>query len=433
MKKIDLIIKNGYVLDSSELEMQPRDVIIKDDKIIYIGNSHEYISDLIIDATDKIVMPGFINTHTHIPMSYFKGIADDLPLKEWLENYIWPMESKFLSPNFVYDSALFGCAELIKNGVTTFNDMYFYGDKTAEAAKKIGIRAVIGEAIIDFPVANHKGADDILQFTKELHQKYKNDNLIDIAVAPHAIYTCNKKNLIKAKELALELDTNLHIHVSETNFEVKESINNFGMSPVTYLNKLGIFEANVIAAHSLWLDKYEIDIYAKNDVSISINASSNYKLASGIISYKEHHKKGINLTIGTDGVSSNNNLSMFSEMNIISKVQKALINDAAFLPAKEMIKIATINGAKALRKSEEIGSLEIGKKADIITVNINNIEAQPIYNLYSQLVYSITSEQIKDVIIDGKVVMNNRKLVNVEEEELIYTAKKYQRKIADNR
>ncbi|MCK4957384.1 MAG: amidohydrolase, partial [Candidatus Cloacimonetes bacterium] len=408
MKKIDLLIKNGFVLDFSTKgsEFLPQDVVIDNGKIVHIGTSDDFLAEKIIRSTDKIVMPGFVNTHTHIPMSYFKGLADDLPLKEWLEKHIWPVETKFISPEFVYDAALFGCAELIKNGITTFNDMYFHEEKTAEAAKKIGIRAVIGEGITEFPVANHSGADDTLKYIRDLHQQYKNDNLIDIAVAPHAIYTCNKESLIKAKNLALELDINVHLHLSETEFEVKESLKKFGKRPVNYLDDFDFFQANVIAAHSLWLDKSEQEIFAKNNVSAAINASSNFKLASGINSFEPYLASGINLSIGTDSVSSNNNLSILSEINIISKVQKALAQNPAFLPAKQMIQMATINGAKALNKVNEIGSIEIGKKADIITVDINNFEAQPIYNIYSQLVYSLTSEQIKDVIIDGNIVMN---------------------------
>ena len=425
MEKVDLIIKNGYVLDFAQKgdEFIKQDLIVHNGKIIFIGKAKEYTADQEIDATEKIVMPGFINTHTHTAMSYFRGVADDLQLMDWLQNHIWPLEGHFLSPEYVYDAFLFGCADLIKNGITTFNDMYFHNHQAAEAAKKIGIRAILGEVMLENPAGNYDSVDRSLRITRELQTEYKDDNLIDIAVAPHAIYTCSKKSLIRARDLAAELDLSVHLHLSETKFEVQESLRKFGKRPVEYLDEFDFFQANTIAAHSLWLDDNEQKIFAKHHVSASINANSNYKLASGIRSFEGYRKNGVNLSFGTDSVASNNNLSMLSEINIFSKVQKVLSGNPQFLPAKELIKMATVNGAKALGKSASIGSLEVGKKADIITVDLNNIQSQPVYNIFSQLAYNLESEQIKDVIIDGKTIMINRKLVNIDENELLEKAK----------
>ena len=429
---IDLLINNGLVLDFDK-NSEINSIAINDGKILEIGKDlvHRYEAKQIIDATNKIVMPGFVNTHSHVAMSYFKGMADDLPLQEWLTKHIWPTEAKFLSAEFVEDAALHGCAEMIKNGITTFSDMYFFGDQTAKSAEKIGIRAVLGEGVLDFPVANYKNADEIFAYIKKMHSKYKTSDLIDFAVAPHAIYTCGKENLIKAKELALKLRILLHIHLSETKKEVADCVNITGMRPVEYLNSVGFFEGDVVVAHAIWLDENEQRILANNNCSIAINTSSNLKLASGLNSFKSYVEYGVNLSIGTDGVASNNNLSMLQEISLTAKLQKALNDDPTVLPAKEMIKIATIGGAKALNKTDQIGSIEVSKKADLILIDINNIEAQPMYDPYSHLVYSLSSEQIKDVIINGKIVVRNRKLINIDENELIEKAKYYKDTIRD--
>ncbi|MDP8267305.1 MAG: amidohydrolase [Candidatus Tenebribacter davisii] len=427
---IDLLIKNGLALEYDK-EPTINSIAILNGKILDIGKDLEqkYKASQIIDAADKIVMPGFVNTHSHVAMSYFKGLADDLPLQEWLSKHIWPVEAKFLSAEFVEDAALYGCAEMIKNGITTFSDMYFFGDQTAKSAEKVGIRAVLGEGVLDYPVANYQNADEIFAYIKKMHHKYLKSELIDFAVAPHAIYTCGKENLIKAKNLAQELGILLHIHLSETKKEVADCINKTGMRPVEYLDSLGFFEGNVVVAHAIWLNENEQNILAKNNTSVSINTSSNLKLASGFNSFRSYIEHGINLSLGTDGVASNNNLSMLQEISLTAKLQKALNDDPTFLPDKDMIKIATIGGAKALHKSNQIGSFEIGKKADIILIDVNNIETQPMYDPYSQLVYSLSSEQIKDVIINGKIVMKNRQLINIDAKELIEKAKYYQKKI----
>ncbi|MFO7897064.1 MAG: amidohydrolase family protein [Candidatus Cloacimonadales bacterium] len=431
MPKIDLIIKNGYILDfnKSGSEFEPEDLVIDQGKIIFIGTQHDYTANEIIDATEKIVMPGFINTHTHVAMSYFKGMADDLPLMQWLNQHIWPAEKKFLAAEFVYDAALFGCAELIKNGVTTFNDMYFFQDRLAAAAEKLGIRASLGEAILETPNEGKLAAERTLQRTEQLVQQYRSHPLIEITVAPHAIYTCSTETLQKARDLAGKLGALQHIHLSETKFEVEESLKKYGKRPAKYLADLGFFDNPTLAAHSHWLDEEEQKIYAENGVAASINASSNYKLTSGINAFDAYHKNRVNLSFGTDSVASNNKLSMFAELNLFGKVQKALTQNPQFLPARQLLKMATLNGAEALGKGQELGSLEIGKKADLITVNLNCLQAQPIYNLFSQLAYSLDSEQIIDEVIDGKTVMHNRKLVNIDEAELLEKAKFWRRKI----
>lgn len=429
--QIDLLIKDGLVIEFKN-EVEQKDIAISDGNILDIGNnlSQKYNALQTINAANKLVMPGFVNTHTHAAMSYFKGLADDLPLEEWLSEHMWPVEAKFLSPEFVKDASIHGCAEMIKNGITTFNDMYFFGDQTAEAAEKVGIRAVLGEGVLDSPAANYNNADDIFSYIKLMHEKYKTSELIDFAVAPHAIYTCGKENLIKAKDLAQELGILLHMHISETKKEVEDCIQKNGMRPVEFLNAIGFLEDNVVLAHAIWLNENEQKILADTNTSIAINTSSNLKLVSGFDSFKSYLDNGVNLSIGTDGVASNNNLSMLQEISITAKLQKALNNDPTILPAKKMVEIATLDGAAALNKKDQLGSIEIGKKADIIIIDINNIESQPIYDVFSHLVYSITSDKIQDVIVNGKIVMRDRVLTNVDEAELIEKAKCYQHKIS---
>ncbi len=433
MQKIELLIKNGLLL-TYDKEPFIGYIAIDKGRIIEFGNfRNKYDAQEILDATNKIVMPGFVNTHTHVAMSYFKGMADDLPLMEWLSKHIWPVENNFLSADFVRDSSLHGCAEMIKNGITTFSDMYFFGDQTAESAQEIGIRAVLGEGVLDYPVANYKNADEIFAYITKMNSKYKDNALIDFAIAPHAIYTCGKENLIKAKELAQKLDLLLHVHLSETKQEVADCLKRHNLRPAEYLDSLGFFEQRVVAAHAIWLDEREQNILAENNASIAINTSSNLKLASGFDSFASYLEKGINLSIGTDGVASNNNLSILEEISLTSKLQKALNDDPTILPARQMVEIATSGGAKALGKEKNIGSIEVGKNADLICVDINNIQSQPLYNPFAQLVYTLTSENITDSIVNGKIVMKDRELVNVDEAELIDKAKYYKQKIIDFR
>ena len=433
MKKIDLLIVNGNILgfeDSINSIAIHNGIMIEIDSYENICCKYE-VKDT-FDADGKLIIPGFINTHSHISMSYLKGFADDLPLMEWLQNHIWPIEKKFMNKEYIYYAALHGVGEMIKNGITTFNDMYFFGDQAAQAAEKVGLRGVIGEGILDFAVADYINADEIFTYIARMYDKYKTSELIDFAVAPHAIYSCGKENLIKAKNLAAKLDILLHIHLSESEFEVQECKKKTGLNPVEYLDSLGFFEGNVIVAHGIYVADKEMEILASKNVSVSINTKSNLKLASGFAPVKEYLKHGVNLCLGTDGVASNNNLSMFEEMRTTAGLHKTLNNDPTLLPAKKMVQLATINGAKALNKENTIGSLELGKKADLVFIETKDISVQPIYNPHSHLVYSITSEQIRDVTVNGKFVLKNRLLTNIDEKEVIEKAVFYKNKIIQN-
>ena len=444
-KRIDLIIDRASIITMNS-DMRTIDkgwLAIDKGKIIEIGDygtnqrdsapktepSDNYDPLLKINAAGKIVMPGFINTHTHVPMSYFKGLADDLPLHIWLNEYIWPKEKEMVNPEFVYHSSLHGIAELIRNGVTLFNDMYFEGELIAKAAKKAGIRAVLGEGTMDFPVANHQNALDALNYSLNLHQQLQNEELIDAAISPHAIYTCGKETLEKARDIARSNGMLLHTHLAETKQEYDEALEKYKKTPTEYLDSLGFWGDDVVAAHCVWLSDRDIEILAERGVSIAINTESNLKLASGFLPLKKCLARRVNMTTGTDGVASNNNLSIIEELGITAKVHKALNNDPTFLPAREILRFPTINAAKALKKMDQLGSLEAGKSADLIIIDTANVESQPLYDLYSQIVYNLSSANITDVLVNGQFLMLNRELTTLDEEEILDRAMYYREKM----
>lgn len=435
-KRIDLLIKNATIVTMDEkMRVLKGWIAIDNGVIIDIGemtteqSEIHYIPIEELNGEKKIVAPGFINTHTHVPMSYFKGLADDLPLHVWLNDHIWPTEKKMVNAEFVYHSSLHGIAELIRNGVTLFNDMYFEGKMIARAAKEAGIRAVLGEGVLDFPVANHMNALDALNYSLELHNELKNDDLIDVAISPHSIYACGEKTLRTAVETARSNGMLLHTHLSETKKEYDDTLEKYGKTPTEYLNSLDFWGDDVVAAHAVWLSDNDIAILAEKGVSIAINTESNLKLASGFLPLKKCLSQKINMTTGTDGVASNNNLSIIEELGITAKVHKALNNDPTFLPAKEVLHFPTINAARALNKNSYLGSLEKGKKADLIVIDTDNIESLPVFDAYSQIVYNLSSASICDVIINGRFVMRNRQLTTLDEEEIIERCYYYQNKM----
>ncbi len=405
-------------------------VAVDDDEIIAIGEKEileKYKSEKIIDAGNSIIMPGLINTHTHAAMAYFRGLADDLPLPVWLEKHIWPAEAKYVNKNFVKKASALACLEMIKSGVTCFNDMYFFEQETASVASRIGMRALIGEVILDFHTPSCKTPKEALKKTEEMILKYKDSELISVAVAPHSIYTCSEENLSKSKELADKYSINLHIHISETEKENKDCLRDNEKSPVKYLDELGILNNKTIAAHSIWLDDEDIEIYKNRQVKISHCPISNMKLASGIMNFKKMRESGLVISLGTDGAASNNTLDLFSEMRACALLHKVNNLNPEIASATEIVKAATINGAKILGMDDKIGSLEIGKKADIITVNLNKPHLTPIYNPCSHLVYAVNLADVENVIVNGKLIMQNREVLGLDEDRILEEACKFKR------
>lgn len=421
------IIRGKYLITMNEKDEIIEDgaLVVDDDKIIEINKFEEILRKYknmpisVYGNSNSLVMPGFINTHTHAAMVLFRGVADDLPLHQWLREHIWPLEGKFLSKEFVYDGTKLACLEMLKSGTTTFNDMYFFTESIAKAAKDLKIKAVIGQGILDFETPSGKGPDDYFQKAIEFINKYKNDEIIFPSVAPHSIYTCSKETLLKSKEIALEFNVPIHIHLSETFKEVNESIQKYGMRPVKYLNKIGFFGGVVIAAHSIWVDEEEVDIMSKFGVSVSHCIESNLKLSSGIAPIANMVKKGVNVSIGTDGAASNNNLDLLEEIAISAKVQKGITGDPTVIDVKTCMKMLTIWAAKALGLEHYIGSLEVGKKADIIIMNIRKPHLQPVYDIYSTVIYSAKVSDIESVFINGQPVIIDGKHQFIDENELI--------------
>jgi 5-methylthioadenosine/S-adenosylhomocysteine deaminase len=418
---MDIIVKNSSIvltINENHDILRKVDIGIKDKKIVYIGKGDNLEAKQYIDASDKIVLPGFVNTHTHIPMSIFKGVADDLPLEIWLNDYIWPLEAKYIDKETVYKASLAGIAEMIHSGITTFNDMYFFEDEVAKAANDASIRAVVSETLMDGETVNSKSPEEGLAYSEWLIRKWQNNDLVKVGVAPHAPYTASDNLLVKAKKLANKYGVIYHIHLAETKNEFDSIKREHSASPVEYLDSLGVLDELTMAAHVVHLDTNDFYILKDRNVKLSHNPESNMKLASGVSPVYGMLKYGINISLGTDGVASNNDLDFFDTMDIAGKLQKVYYMDPVAMSAEELVEAATISGAKALQLDKRIGSIEIGKYADIITIDINNIHAIPIYNPYSQIVYTLSPADVSYVVINGKIVMAKGKILTLNEDEI---------------
>ena len=436
-KNASIIISASWIFtaNSEDQLLYDYSVVIKDNKIIDLVHQSkvfsEYEADEIYQLTDHILIPGLINTHTHASMSLFKGFADDLSLQDWLNNYIWPAEKKFVNSSFVRDGSILALSEMIKAGVTTFNDMYFYPDATAEASIELGVRSNIGLVVLDFPTNYASDPEDYLSKGFEFRDRWRNEDLITTSIAPHAPYSVSDEAFALINTYSEELGINIHLHLHETQREIDDSINRYGITPVQRLNNLGIINPSLIAAHCVYLNEQDIALLAKNKVSIVHNPSSNMKLGSGIADVAKMLKQNLNVSLGTDSSASNNRLDIMEEMRLASLLLKGTTKSPELLPATQAIKMATINGAKALGLESMIGSIEKNKIADLVAIDLNSIENQPIYNPLSTLVYSSTKSDVSYVWIDGKVKLKEKKLVNVDEEKIMQMAKIWQIKIKE--
>jgi 5-methylthioadenosine/S-adenosylhomocysteine deaminase len=411
----DIIVTNAIVLtmNSADQNFNPGFVAIKDDRIIGVGLMKNLspldIPQKTINARGGIVMPGLINAHTHAAMTCFRGIADDLPLMTWLNDHIFPAEAK-LNHDKVFSGALLACTEMILSGTTCFSDMYLFEDAVAMAAKHSGIRAVVGEVLYDFPSPNYGPIEKGFEYTQRLIEKWKDDALVTIAVEPHSPYLCSPELLIKASEIALDNRIPLIMHVSETESEVKQIKERYGKTPVKHLADIGALTSNLVACHCVVLTAEDMNLLHQYDVKVAHNPESNMKLASGIAPIPELLKKGVCVSIGTDGCASNNNLDMFLEMDTAAKLHKVNTGDPTVMDAKTVLKMCTIDSARALGLSDSIGSIEPGKKADLIIINTNKPHLTPMYHPESHLVYAARGSDVDSVIINGKIVMEDRQL-----------------------
>lgn len=401
---------------NDRISVEDGDILISGNIIEKIGRNVSLPGVKIIEGKDSFVMPGLVNTHSHAAMSLLRSYADDMELKPWLEEKIWPAEEN-LKGEHVYWGSMLAFLEMIKSGTTTFADMYFYMDDVAEAAIKIGIRGVLARGLIQFTDPEGKNLQENIDLIEKYHKK--GDGRITCLIGPHAPYTTSPEYLQKVMAAADKQGVGLHIHISETKQEVEDIYKEHGVSPVEYLEKLGLFERHVVAAHCVHVSEKDMDILKKHNVGVCHNPGSNLKLASGIAPVPIMLEKGINVGIGTDGASSNNNLNMFEEMHLTSLIHKGYNLNPLILNAREVLEMATIGGAKVLGLDHEIGSLEEGKKADIIIIDLEKPHFYPKADLISNMVYSAQGSDVKTVIIDGKIVMENYKLTTYDEKEIL--------------
>ncbi len=376
------------------------------------------------------LIPGFVNSHTHAAMNLFRGLADDLPLMEWLNDHIWPAEGQWISPDFVFDGTRLAIAEMLRSGTTCFNDMYFFPDKTALAASQAGIRAAVGMIMIDFPTAWASQPDEYLSKGLALHDQYQHDPLISTLFAPHAPYTVSDGPLASIRTLAEELDVGIHMHLHETAFEVSQALENNALKPLQRLDHLGLLSPNMLAVHMTQLDNTDIELIASRGVHVIHCPESNLKLASGFCPVQALLDAGVNVALGTDGAASNNDLDMLAEMRTAALLAKAVAQDASALPAEQALRMATLNGARALGLGDETGSLEQGKLADIVAIDLDELESQPLYHPVSQIVYTACRQQISDVWVGGRHLLSERQLTTIDRDALLSQVRIWQDRIA---
>ena len=439
MHNVDTLIHAKWVIPV-ETNQQSTDAIHHDysiavdkGRIIEILPSTEAKTKYNATAThqlnDHALFPGLINTHGHAAMTLMRGLADDLPLMIWLNDHIWPTEAKWVSSDFVYDGSLIACAEMLRGGTTCFMDMYFFPEDVARAAEKAKMRATLGLIVIDFPSAYAQNAEEYIDKGLALHDQLRGNPLIKTSFAPHAPYTVSDDALQKIVTLAEELDIPIQIHLHETEDEINQAVAATGKRPMQRLEELGLLSSRLIAVHMTQLTDDEIETLSTHGVHVAHNPESNLKLASGFCPVQKLTANEINVSLGTDGAASNNDLDMFSEMRTAAMLAKAVANDASAISAEQALRMATINGAKALGLEKEIGSLEVGKSADIIAVDFSALETQPMYNPVSQLVYAANRQQVSDVWVAGNHLVKKHNLTTLNTNQLCQTAKQWQEKI----
>ncbi len=431
-QNVDLVVTHGIVvtMDAGRTIDQDGAVAVRGDTIVAVGPRAEiegkYKASQTIDAKGGLVLPGFINGHTHVPMTLFRGLHDDVTLDDWLRKFIFPAEAKNVNEDFVRWGTRLAAAEQIRAGVTTFADMYYFEDAIAEETKAAGMRGVLGETFIDFPAPDNKSEAEMLAYTEKFLKKWQGDPLIHAAPAPHSIYTCSKKTLQDAAALARRYHAPILIHVAEMKKERDESETQNGTSPVQYLDKLGILGPDVVAAHCIFVDARDRKTLAERGVGCVHNPSSNMMIASGVAPVPEERAAGVAVGLGTDGpAGSNNDLDIMEEIDLAAKLAKISKMNPLAIGAKDVVAMATIEGARAVHLEKEIGSLEAGKKADLVLISLDEPNAVPMYDIYAQIAYSLKGSDVETVVIGGKVVMRDRKLLTLDEPKILEKAREY--------
>src|SRR5467141_4050570 len=438
-EKVDMLVAGGTVvtMNAERRIIEDGAVAVNGDTIVAVESraniEAKFAAAQTINAGRKLVLPGFINGHTHAPMTLLRGLRDDVTLDEWLRKYIFPAEAKNVTEEFVRWGTRLAAAEQIRGGVTTFADMYYFEDAVAEETKAAGMRGVLGETWIDFPAPDNKTEAEMSAYTEKFLKRWQGDPLIQAAVAPHSIYTCSRKTLQDASALARKYHAPILIHTAEMKKELDDSLKQNGMSPVQYLEKIGILGPDVISAHCIFVDDADRKTLAQRQVGCVHNPSSNMMIASGVSPVPEMRAAGVAVGLGTDGAAgSNNDLDLMEEIDLAAKLAKITKMDPLALNAKAVVEMATIDGARALHMDKEIGSLEAGKKADFILIRLDRPNAVPMYDVYAQLAYALKASDVETVVIGGKVVMRDHRVLTVKEDEAVAKAREYRKRIADS-
>jgi 5-methylthioadenosine/S-adenosylhomocysteine deaminase len=436
----DLLVTNATIvtMDPARRVINDGILAVNGDSIAFVGTSadlHAYaakglMAKQTIDAKGKLIIPGLINGHTHIPMVLLRGLVDDVTLDDWLRKYIFPAEAKNVTEDFVRWGSRLALAEMIRGGTTTFADMYYFEDAEAEETKAAGLRGFLGETWLDFPAPDNKSEAEMAAYTEKYLKKWQGDPLIHASVAPHSIYTCSEKTLRDAAALARKYHAPILIHVAEMRKELTDSLAKNGTTPVQYLERIEFLGPDVLAAHCIWVDYTDMKILADHQVGCVHNPSSNMMLASGVAPVVDERAAGMRVGLGTDGpAGSNNDLDMMEEMDLASKLQKTYRVDPRALGAKGALEMATIEGARALHMEKEIGSLETGKKADFAVLTLDVPNAVPMYDVYSQIVYALKASEVETVVVGGKILLSDGKLLTVDQAAAIAKAKEYAKKV----
>jgi 5-methylthioadenosine/S-adenosylhomocysteine deaminase len=435
LQEVDLLVVGGIVLtaDQDWNIYDPGAVAVDGGAIVGLGAREEveraYLGRERIDASSRLIMPGLINAHTHAPMTLFRGIADDLPLETWLYDYIWPAEAKWLSPDFVRLGTQLAAAEMIRSGTVLFCDMYFFEDDIAEACKDAGLRVVVGGALVDFPNANYKTPEEGITYAEELLRKWDGDSLVVPSIQPHSPYAASSELMQQGKALADQYGAPYLLHVSETLSEMRESIKKYGRTPVGRLADLGVLGPTTVAIHGVHLTDEDIELLAQYEAGVVHCPESQLKLASGFTPVPKLLEAGVKVGLGTDGAASNNDLDMFGEMGTAAKVHKVIANDPTVVPARQALSMATLEAARVLGLEDRLGSLEVGKRGDMLVLDLDRPHTVPMYNITSHLVYAAHASDVRTVIIDGRVVMRDRELLTLDEVEIFARAREVARQI----
>ena len=434
---MDLFISGGTVvtMDAEFRVIEDGGVAIEGDVITEVGKRVDLEPKSrgvkkTIDARGTLVLPGMINGHAHAAMSLFRGVAEDHSLDDWLQRYIFPAEARNVTEDFVFWGTRLGVLEMLRGGVTTYADMYYFEDVVARVTKEAGMRGVLGETILDFPAPDHRTPAAALAYTQKYIERWKGDPLITPAVAPHSIYTLSTETLKSAGALARANGVPILMHIAEAPFESERSRAQHGGSPVNYLERIGLLGGNVVGAHCVWVDAMDIATLLRRGVGTVHNPSSNMKLASGVMPVVDLLTAGVPVGLATDSAASNNNQDLFQEMNVAAKLQKVTRMDPRALPARQVVEMATIGGARALHLDKQIGSLEVGKQADVVLIGTGATHSTPMYNVYSQLVYALNAHDVLTVVIAGKIVMEVRVMMTMDKPAILAKAHEYQRKVA---